>query len=123
MFIVWICNQVFKTSHNCSLSCLDWISNYLVSKCGSYRFWHNLLLSFCAFYLFTVTLSTFLVNMLSRTLGSLVRQAPRVALMRGYAAAAQEAVKTSEDLRLTLASPTKVCFEQKLRLSNLFHST
>ncbi|KAI6183371.1 ATP synthase subunit delta, mitochondrial [Aphelenchoides bicaudatus] len=45
--------------------------------------------------------------MLSRTLGSLVRQAPRVAFLRGYAAAAQESAKSSEDLRLTLASPTK----------------
>lgn len=46
--------------------------------------------------------------MLSRVLTPLVRQTPRLLSVRGAAAAAQEA-HASEELRLTLASPTKVC--------------
>lgn len=50
----------------------------------------------------------FLVAMFSRALTSFVRHAPRLMAVRGAAAAASAHESASDDLRLTLASPTKV---------------
>jgi hypothetical protein len=43
-----------------------------------------------------------------RAIAPLIRQAPRLLSVRGAAAAAHDSAHTSEDLRLTLSSPTKV---------------